>query len=184
MAPDGGGCAHFLGNREGGLEEVIEHGAQTVGVAGHFFGLFHLADDLRFAEHHGVEAGGHSEGVLGGLFLHEGVDVRLKFRAADVFAFANEAEHGVPGGVRVFDGAVDFGAVAGGTEWRPRECRPSACWRTGSRMWPMVSAISSGPKATRSRTETGAVVWFRPIARRCIASGMKRGGNEKSCNNV
>ena len=92
---------------------MVEHGAQAMGVAGHFLGLFHLADDLRFSEHHGVQAGSYSEGVLGSLFLRECVDVRFKFGAADVLAFANEAEYGVPGSARVFGGAVDFGAVAG-----------------------------------------------------------------------
>jgi len=114
VGADGGGGADFLGNREGGLEKMVEHRAQAVCVTGHLLGLLHLTDDLCFAEHHGVEAGGHSEGVLGGLFLRERIDVRLEFGAADVLAFADEAEHGVSGGVRVFGGAVDFGAVAGG----------------------------------------------------------------------
>lgn len=114
VGADGGGGADFLGNREGGLEKMVEHRAQAVCVTGHLLGLLHLADDLCFAEHHGVEAGGHSEGVLGGLFLRERIDVRLEFGAADVLAFADEAEHGVSGGVRVFGGAVDFGSVAGG----------------------------------------------------------------------
>ena len=117
--------------------------------------------------------------MLGGLFLRERIDVRLEFGAADVLAFADEAEHGVSGGVRVFGGAVDFGSVAGGQNGG--FVNAAICvLENRSRMWPMVSAISSGPKATRSRTETGAVVWLRPIARRCIASGMgKRSATKK-----
>lgn len=64
VGADGGGGADFLGNREGGLEKMVEHRAQAVCVTGHLLGLLHLTDDLCFAEHHGVEAGGHSEGVL------------------------------------------------------------------------------------------------------------------------
>ena len=52
VGADGGGGADFLGNREGGLEKMVEHRAQAVCVTGHLLGLLHLADDLRFAQNH------------------------------------------------------------------------------------------------------------------------------------
>jgi hypothetical protein len=52
---DGGVGAHLLGGAEGGLEQAPEQRADGAGLAGHGVGRFHLAENLRFAQHQRVE---------------------------------------------------------------------------------------------------------------------------------
>ena len=113
VGADRGGGAHFLGHRKGGLEEMVEHDAEPVAFARDLFGLLHLADDLRFAEHHGVKPGGDSEGVLSGFFLIERIDVRFEFVQLNVLALGQIAQDARAGGFGVFGREIDFRTVAG-----------------------------------------------------------------------
>ena len=58
---DLGRRAHFLGDRERALEQLVQRGAERAGLVGLAHRLLHLAEDLRLAEHHRVEAAGDAE---------------------------------------------------------------------------------------------------------------------------
>ena len=63
MGANFGGSAHFLGHRKTALEHLVERDAEGAGLVGGAHGVFHLAQDLRLAKHHGVQSAGHPEGV-------------------------------------------------------------------------------------------------------------------------
>ena len=92
---------------------MIEHRAETVAFAGNLLRLLHLTDNLRFAEHHRVKTRGHTERVLGGLFVFIHVHMRLKLGERNVLAFGNERKDGCACLFDILCGAVDFRAVAG-----------------------------------------------------------------------
>ena len=64
--------AHALGDREGRLEQAVQHRAGRAGVLRGAVGVLELAEDLRLAEHHRVEARGHRERVVHGLARRRG----------------------------------------------------------------------------------------------------------------
>ena len=74
MAGDLGLGAHALGHAEGLAEQRVELGADRLAGLGQREGVLHLPQDLRLADHHGVETGRHPEGVAHGV----GVDVRVE----------------------------------------------------------------------------------------------------------
>lgn len=49
--------------------KVVQKYAQAMVVLGSFHCLFHLADDLGFAQHHRIQARGYSEGVASGVVI-------------------------------------------------------------------------------------------------------------------
>ena len=55
--------AHFLRHRERALEQLVQQRAERAGRLGRAHRLLHLAEDLRLAQHHRVEAGGDAERV-------------------------------------------------------------------------------------------------------------------------
>ncbi len=62
---DFGAAAHLFGHGKAALKELVQGAAQGAGVFGRAHGVFELAENLRFAQHHGVQARGHAEGVAG-----------------------------------------------------------------------------------------------------------------------
>jgi hypothetical protein len=48
------------------LEQLVQRGAQRAGFVGLAHRLLHLAQDLRLAQHHRIQPGGHAEGVARG----------------------------------------------------------------------------------------------------------------------
>jgi hypothetical protein len=120
---DLGGRAHFLGDRERALEELVQRGAERAGRIGLAHGLLHLAEDLGLAQHHRIEAGGHAEHVARGIAVLEHVAVVEQLAARDA------ALRGQPFGHRAHQRAglvarelpgigrdVELGAVAGGQQ--------------------------------------------------------------------
>ncbi len=73
---DLGAGAHGLGYAERALEQRVQRGAQGARLFGQTHRLLHLAQDLRFAQHHRVEPGGHAKGVPGRGRAGVGIDVR------------------------------------------------------------------------------------------------------------
>ena len=62
--------ADALCGRKRGLKELVERGAGAAGLLRHAIGILELAQDLRLAQHHGVESRGDGEGMRDGeLFL-------------------------------------------------------------------------------------------------------------------
>jgi hypothetical protein len=111
---DLGGGAHFLGDGERALEQLVQRAAQRAGGFGRAHGVFHLAEDLRFAQHHRVEPAGHAEGVARGLVVVQGVGMRAQQGRGHAAALRQPAEGVVERDV--LGGAIDLRAVAGGDD--------------------------------------------------------------------
>ena len=69
MSADLGFRTDFFGDRKCLLKKVVQKYAQAMVVLGSFHCLFHLADDLGFAQHHRIQARGYSEGVASGVVI-------------------------------------------------------------------------------------------------------------------
>ena len=76
VGADGGFSADTLGGGEGGLQQMFELAGDGAGSARDGEGFFDLAEDLRLADDHGVEAGGDAEEMADGLLIAMLVDVR------------------------------------------------------------------------------------------------------------
>ena len=74
-AADVGLRAHVLGHREGALEQAVEHQPERAGRLRVPDRLLHLAQDLRLAQHHRIEAARHPERVRDRLLPRQRVDV-------------------------------------------------------------------------------------------------------------
>jgi hypothetical protein len=114
VGADLGGGAHLLGHREGALEQLVQRGAQGAGGLGLAHRLLHLAQDLRLAQHHGVQAAGDAEGMPGGLRPLQHVGVLGQLRAAHAAGLRQPVDGRRQQLAR--RGAVQFGAVAGGDQ--------------------------------------------------------------------
>ena len=58
---------HLLGDGKAALEKLVERDAQRACAVGGAHGVFHLAQNLRFAQHHAVQPAGYAKGVARGL---------------------------------------------------------------------------------------------------------------------
>jgi hypothetical protein len=116
--PQLGLAADLLGHREGLGEQRVQHRPHRLAGLREREGVLHLAQDLRLAHHHRVEAGRHAERVTDGLVLQVRVQVRLDLgqRHAALRAEARE-DRGAGLAGHVGD-AVDLHAVAGGHHHR------------------------------------------------------------------
>ena len=56
--------AHALGGGKGGLKQLVEPGAGAAGLVRDPVGVLQLTQNLRLAEHHGVESRGDAEGMI------------------------------------------------------------------------------------------------------------------------
>ncbi len=82
--------------------------------------LFHLPEDLRLAQDHGVETAGDAKRMTHRLLVRQGVEVLVEAVVADAVMLADPLRQrlaGLAGGVRL---AVDLGAIAGGQDGRFR----------------------------------------------------------------
>ena len=61
---DAGLRAHALGGGKGRLKQLVEPRPGTAGLMRNAVGILQLTENLRLAEHHGVESGGDAECVL------------------------------------------------------------------------------------------------------------------------
>ena len=69
MSADLGFRTDFFGDRKCLLKKIVQKNAQSMIFLSCFHSLFHLTDDLSFAEHHRIQAGGDSEGVASGVVI-------------------------------------------------------------------------------------------------------------------
>ena len=111
VAADLGRGPDLFGDRERTLEQLMQGGAEGAGFFGRPHGALHLAEDLRFAQNHGVETGGHAEGMPSRAVAMQAVGVTAQQGRADAAC----AGHPVQCHVDIGGGAgeVDFRAVAG-----------------------------------------------------------------------
>ena len=87
---DGGLPAHFPRHSQGLRDDGVERSVQGADLARDGVGLFHLAEDLGFAEDHRVEARGHSEQVTHDVLLSVSVEVAFVGSEVAVVALREE----------------------------------------------------------------------------------------------
>jgi hypothetical protein len=109
IGADFGAGAHFLGYGKGALEQLVQQQAQGAGFFSGLHRLFHLTQNLGFAQHHRIQPGGDAERVLRGLFLRQRIEVRREFVPADLVEIGQPLRHRIGGG----GVAIQLGAVAG-----------------------------------------------------------------------
>src|SRR6266481_5825795 len=114
MAPYLGVRAHALGHREGLAHQRVEHGSHRAAGLREREGVFDLAEYLRLAQHHGVEARGDAEGVLHRLRAIQAVEERLERRQTEAAMGAHLAEGRAARLARRLGHAVDLDAIARG----------------------------------------------------------------------
>src|SRR3546814_6354742 len=61
MRADGGLRTDFFGHRESALKKLMQQSAQRAGLLGRAHGVFHLTENLRLAQHHGIQPAGHAK---------------------------------------------------------------------------------------------------------------------------
>ena len=111
VGADLGRRAHFLGDRERALEHLLQRAAERAGAARLAHRLLQLAEDLRLAEDHRIEAARDPERVARRRRAFEHVGVRAQRRrlhAAHVGEPVHRRRERARGGAD-----VDLGAVAG-----------------------------------------------------------------------
>ena len=109
-----GGRTHLFGHGEGALEQLVQRGTQRTGLVRHPNGVFHLSQNLRLTQHHGIQPAGHPKRVAG----HQAVFQRVGMGAQEARGHAaglRQPVHRVFHGLLV-TGAVNFCAVAGGDD--------------------------------------------------------------------
>ena len=79
-------------------------------MLGDFDRLLHLAQDLRLAQHHGIETGRHAEGVLHRFGAVQRVGIGLYCCRLQAMVVRQPFQRGL----RVIGVAIELGAVAGG----------------------------------------------------------------------
>jgi len=97
-----------FGDREGLLEQAVELLADNPAVMRQRPGILHLAQDLRFAQHHRIQPGGDPEQMPDSLTVGMLVQVAIK-RAGMVFQPAGQCR-------AILGDRVQLGAVAGGQQ--------------------------------------------------------------------
>jgi len=104
-------AAHAFGDGKGASEELIELSSNRADGAGGCIGLFHLPQNLRFADHHRIQARSHTEDVPYRLFLAELIQMRIQFGGGKVKVVVQKAAQVR----RAVAGVSDhFHAIAGG----------------------------------------------------------------------
>ena len=114
---DGGFRGHAAGDADGRLKGHVQQRPGGLALGGRLVGLLHLGQDLRFAQHHAVQAGGHAEQVPHGRFI--GVDEQVRHDLAGIElmkAGQKVADFLHAGDRRRLAGGVDLHAIAGGKQ--------------------------------------------------------------------
>ena len=109
---DRGFGADFFADAKGALEDAIEHGSGRPGFQRGLVGLFDLAEDFRFADHHGIQPADDATEVLGGGGFFFAVKVGGHARV-DLDLLGQSFFDAAKGGLCIGGGEVKFRAVAG-----------------------------------------------------------------------
>ena len=109
---DCGVGAHLLGDREGLLKKPVQDFAGGAGLVRRREGAFHLSENLRLAQHHGIEAGRHAERVPHRVPVGVQIQVRFNVVRRQTVKLAEPLER--LAAVVVIEAAIHLGAVAGG----------------------------------------------------------------------
>ncbi len=92
------------------MEQLVERGPGTAGLLRHAVRIFELTQDLRLAEHHGVETRGDAEGVFYGLLFLVNVQTGGEVEIIAMVPFEPPRQFRAGRGSR----PVDLGAVTRG----------------------------------------------------------------------
>ena len=111
---DGGVGAHLLGGIERRLEQAPEQRADGAGLAGHGVGRFHLAENLRFAQHQRIEPRGDPHHVTNCRIIFVHISARAQLIEAQMVIIGQPAQHDVSRKVILF--YIKLAAIAGGED--------------------------------------------------------------------
>ena len=165
VGADPGIGTRALGGGEGVLKQAIQRAAEGAGIARAGPGLLHLAEDLRFAQHHRIEASGHPEQVPHGVAIAMPVQIGMQVVAA-------VRMDGQPFGQRlaiVVGLCIQLGAVAGGEQDRLVHLRQRAqrCQRGSQRIRGERHLLAQGDRR-------GLVVDAEDVQAHAVLSGSVR----------
>ena len=104
--------AYLFGDGEGLLKQAIQDFSGDAGLVRGRKGLFHLPEDLRFAQNHGVEPGRDAEHMLDRFMVGMPVKIGMNVAAVQPVIVAEPFDDLFV--VRGLESAVKLGAVAGG----------------------------------------------------------------------
>jgi len=113
---DGGFGADAFGDVEGAGENGIEILTEDALLFGQRPGFFQLAEDLGFADDHGVQRRSYAEEMANGVAIFEVIEVAGEVDAVAGFGVFEEAGDAVVGIFLFVSGDDDFDAVAGGED--------------------------------------------------------------------
>src|SRR6267142_3845672 len=112
VSADLGLGAHFFRHRERRLEKLVKHGAERASMLGGLHRIFHLPEDLRLAQHHGIQPARHPERVRDCALPWQHIKKRLERLRLEMM----KARQPIDRAVGFRGAAVDLGAVAGGND--------------------------------------------------------------------
>ena len=145
-------------------QQAVQPAADRAAVLGGGVGGLELAQNLRLAHHHGIQAGGHAEQVVDGVAAFVPVEVRRRCRRG-------RRPCDRPGSCRRWPAGRRASSVVTVISTRLQVERITAS-PTPSRDFRSASAAGSvsSRKARHSRTSTGAVLWLTPVISSFIVS--------------
>ena len=155
---DSGLAADFLGDGECAVHQRAQVHADRSGVRGDSIGFFDLAQNLRLADHHRIEAGRDPEDVTDRVGIPEAVEMFRNGVGRNLMKLAEKvADQAIVGTF-----SHDFDAIAGRKNHRFPHVLPAP--ESGA----APPAERSLLNASRSRISTGAVLWLSPTSASCI----------------
>jgi len=185
VGADGRRAAHFLGDRERALEKLVQLRAERAVFFGRTHGIFHLAENLRLADDHRIEAAGHAESVADGFRLVVGIDVGRQFVARNLMVMRQPIDHDIGR----FGGTVDFRPIAGGQDRhfadRPvaRQVTQRMAQFVGAKRYPLADGERRGmmvdAEGKNHRIGLAHTKWALIITSACDA--LPRSGSEQKC---
>ncbi len=112
-AVDGRFIAHPPGDAQGRLERRVQQRAGRVVLGRRLVRLLHLGQDLRLAQHHALQAGGHGEQVPHGRLALVSVQVRGHLGRIELLEAGQETAHLLGRGQGQLARRVDLDPIAG-----------------------------------------------------------------------
>ena len=118
VAADVGLRADLLGDRERVREQRVQRRPDGLARLRQREGVLHLTEDLRLADHHRIETGGHAEGVADRIPIDVRVEARVDRGRIQAALVTQVPEHGGARFARYLGDAVDLHAIAGRDDHR------------------------------------------------------------------
>jgi len=103
----------FFGYCERALKELVQIGAEGLGLLGAAGSVFHLTQNLGFAQHHRVEPAGYPKRVSHRTLAGQGIEVFIEFACSDPPMVGDPVLNRRLRLIRAVGRGVDFGPVAG-----------------------------------------------------------------------